>query len=395
MELDETRMNDHIGKKTGNLLKTQGLEGQFNKSLKRVHQTYSEDGLLRCGDHIMLLNKKTNGFAVMDIGARAAGADEAYAVSTTKQDTGPCARSIFVLAAAEPQTDKVLRYNQKVRLTSSPYLHAKKLFLSSRPATTQNYSPVTRQQEVTVHSKSDFNTVWEVEHVNPNVRFENAGQPVRANEAILLKHVSTHHYISSDEKPIKNDYGQEYEVSVYSTATNNKSQNLALEQTGKVTRDFPSKFQQDQNIWMFVTAPDPSFAIPVADESGEPVFNMQVFLNELKAKLKERGSLGLRGLGRIFKAMDDNGNHLLDVDDFRWGLMDYGFQISKEEANEVLKFFDRDGNGSVDFNEFIRTLRGDMNECRKAIVHKAYDKLDVSKDGQVTLEDISKLYDAG
>jgi hypothetical protein len=34
----------------------------------------------------------------------------------------------------------------------------------------------------------------------------------------------------------------------------------------------------------------------------------------------------------IFKAMDNNGNRLLDVDDFRWGLIDYGIQITKEEA---------------------------------------------------------------
>jgi hypothetical protein len=30
--------------------------------------------------------------------------------------------------------------------------------------------------------------------------------------------------------------------------------------------------------------------------------------------------------------MDDNGNRQLDVDDFRWGFIDYGFQLSKEEA---------------------------------------------------------------
>ena len=263
---------------------------------------------------------------MVDIGNRGQSVDESYCVTTTKQDIGPCARSILQLARVEQDDgfkDNVLHYGQKVRITSTPFLMGKKLYLFSTPATTQNYSPVTRQQEVAMHCKANYNTVWEVEHVNPNVRFETGGQPVRANEPILLKHLATHHYISSDNKPLKNDYGQEFEVSVYSHATQNKSQNLALEKTGKVTRDVPSKFQQDQNIWMFVTAPDPSYAIPTQDESGEPQF--QVFINELKAKLKERGSLGIRGLGRIFKAMDDNGNHLLDVDDFRWGLMDYGF----------------------------------------------------------------------
>lgn len=55
--------------------------------------------------------------------------------------------------------------------------------------------------------------------------------------------------------------------------------------------------------------------------------------------------------------MDNNGNKMLDVDDFRWGLMDYGIQINKEEAQKVLEHFDRDGNGQVDYNEFLRALR--------------------------------------
>ena len=99
-------------------------------------------------------------------------------------------------------------------------------------------------------------------------------------------------------------------------------------------------------------------------------------------------------MARIFKAMDNNGNGNLDVDDFRWGLMDYGVSLSKEEAQQVLTHFDRDGNGSVNFNEFLRSIRGDLNASRSAIVKAAYDKLDVTKDGQVPLEDISRLYDA-
>ena len=97
---------------------------------------------------------------------------------------------------------------------------------------------------------------------------------------------------------------------------------------------------------------------------------------------------------RIFKVMDNNKNGLLDVDDFRWGLMDYGITLSKEEAVQVLKHFDRDGNGSVDFNEFIRSIRGELNASRKAIIRSAYNKLDVNGDGTVKLDDIARLYDA-
>jgi len=45
-----------------------------------------------------------------------------------------------------------------------------------------------------------------------------------------------------------------------------------------------------------------------------------------------RSSFGVRALDRIFKAMDVDGSKDLDADDFRWGLLDFGIQISKEES---------------------------------------------------------------
>lgn len=59
-----------------------------------------------------------------------------------------------------------------------------------------------------------------------------------------------------------------------------------------------------------------------------------------------------------------------------------------------MKSFDRDGNGVVDFNEFLVTLKGDLNDQRKEVIAAAYKKLDVTGDGKVTLDDIAKLYDA-
>lgn len=35
------------------------------------------------------------------------------------------------------------------------------------------------------------NTVWEIEHVDPKVRFESYGESVKANAPILLKHSFT------------------------------------------------------------------------------------------------------------------------------------------------------------------------------------------------------------
>lgn len=123
-------------------------------------------------------------------------------------------------------------------------------------------------------------------------------------------------------------------------------------------------------------------------------FTIQDLIREIKAKIYERSaSGGLRGLSKIFKTMDNNNNGKLDLDDFRWGLMDFGLQLTKDEATKVLDHFDRDGNGQVDFNEFLTTIRGSLPDSRKKVVRAAYDKLDVTRDGQVKLDDIAKLYD--
>ena len=42
---------------------------------------------------------------------------------------------------------------------------------------------------------------------------------------------------------------------------------------------------------------------------------------------------------------------------------------------------------------FISLIQGQLNEFRTEGIRKAYAKLDVNGDGQVTLDDIAKLYD--
>lgn len=65
---------------------------------------------------------------------------------------------------------------------------------------------------------------------------------------------------------------------------------------------------------------------------------------------------GVTTLEAIFSAMDQKGDQKLDVDDFRWGLMDFGIQLSKDEATQLLEKFDIDKNGTVNYKEFITTI---------------------------------------
>lgn len=82
-------------------------------------------------------------------------------------------------------------------------------------------------------------------------------------------------------------------------------------------------------MFLFETAPNSSYEKPIDQLNKHSIEDL---VKEIKSKLIQRSCNGIRGIARIFKAMDDNGNHLLDADDFRWGLIDYGISITKEEA---------------------------------------------------------------
>jgi Ca2+-binding EF-hand superfamily protein len=60
---------------------------------------------------------------------------------------------------------------------------------------------------------------------------------------------------------------------------------------------------------------------------------------------------------RLFKIIDDNGNKKLELEEFRKGITEYGLNYSKDEMSTLFMAFDKDGSGSVDFDEFLEKLR--------------------------------------
>ena len=278
--------------------------------------------------------------------------------TTSDQGVGPISRAVFRIVRVEEQdifgSDNIVRYGQKIRIESNPYAFKKTLSCSSVPKGQNTYSPVSRLNEASMQSRDTFSNVWIVDTTDPNFRIERQGEPVRCNDPILFRHCSTSHYLASDNCRYANDFGGEKEVMCHSFAILNRTQNLALEENGNITSDVPTKFQHDQNIWFVVDAPNASYSVPMEQLEA---FSIEDLIAEVKAKILQRSSGGIKGISRIFKAMDDNGNRQLDVEDFRWGFIDYGFNLSVEEAQHLLNHFDRDGNGTVSYDEFLRALK--------------------------------------
>ncbi|KAM8854212.1 calcyphosine-like b isoform 3-T5 [Synchiropus picturatus] len=117
-------------------------------------------------------------------------------------------------------------------------------------------------------------------------------------------------------------------------------------------------------------------------------------MEKVRLQCLTRGSAGIKGLGRMFRLMDDDGSRSLTLSELSRGLHDFGVVMEKQEVGELFRGFDRDGNGTIDFEEFLISLRPPMSRSRQAAVQQAFRKLDRTGDGVVTVEDLQGVYNA-
>lgn len=108
--------------------------------------------------------------------------------------------------------------------------------------------------------------------------------------------------------------------------------------------------------------------------------------------------------------MDDNRSGDLSFEEFKNGMTDFGLKISDEEFVSLFQLFDRDGSGTIHYDEFLRSVRvcfdclmskfiikfiliqPPMNKMRVSLIEQAFAKLDKTGDGIVTYDDLKGVY---
>lgn len=179
----------------------------------------------------------------------------------------------------------------------------------------------------------------------------------------------------------------------------------ALETLGCVFKDFElaaifSKFDKDGNGRLDYEEFSSAFAIrgsgqnpnvsPAFGDSREPPNQV---LAKIRDTLKARGAHGIRGLGHVFRRMDNNGDKKFDRNEFMWGLRENGHKLTPSEFERIFKYFDKNNNGKVTYDEFLRGVRGEMNEHRVKFVMIAFSKMDKDGSGKIDLSDVASAYD--
>jgi Ca2+-binding EF-hand superfamily protein len=57
-----------------------------------------------------------------------------------------------------------------------------------------------------------------------------------------------------------------------------------------------------------------------------------------------------------FASIDESDSKCVDAEDFRWAMIDLGYNLSKIEADEVVNHFDKSGSGKLNYEDLIAKL---------------------------------------
>ena len=122
--------------------------------------------------------------------------------------------------------------------------------------------------------------------------------------------------------------------------------------------------------------------------------NPDEILNLMKEKLNERGVQGICSIARNFRIIDENNSQTIDFNEFKQVCNMYNFGLDDPQLKIIFNNFDLENTGEIDYDEFIRTIRGEMNEFRQNLVQKVFDKLDNKKTGEIPFKELNNKYNA-
>ena len=97
-----------------------------------------------------------------------------------------------------------------------------------------------------------------------------------------------------------------------------------------------------------------------------------------------------------FKIMDDDGKNGISPQEFQTGMLEFGIPVPDEIVQNIFAYYaasDGPKNGvELSFDQFIIMFRGYLTASRRAIVHRAFRKMDKDGSGVVDWNDLRGVY---
>jgi len=133
---------------------------------------------------------------------------------------------------------------------------------------------------------------------------------------------------------------------------------------------------------------------PNAEFEGREDRQPEELVRVFQENVFKRGGNSIFKIGKHFNLYDKNKSRALDMDEFRKICKEYGSGLSPSEVEILFNSFDYEGQGTISYEEFLRIIRGPMNDRRKNAVLNLFQKLDTKCDGYIDVNDLKLMFSA-
>ena len=134
-----------------------------------------------------------------------------------------------------------------------------------------------------------------------------------------------------------------------------------------------------------------SEALPPQNENEE-LDPIDELILRVRNRLSQRGISNLINLEARCRELDENNEQELDIKMFAQICHEFDFGLTEDDIDELFLSFDKEERGMVNYDDFIRILRGELNDKRKDLVQNVFKHLDVNNKGALTVDELLDLY---
>ena len=122
------------------------------------------------------------------------------------------------------------------------------------------------------------------------------------------------------------------------------------------------------------------------------VNKIEDLMGHLRSILAQRGFTGIMSMRRTFMLIDENSTKKITFDEFENVFKKFRYNLSKEEISNIFNYFDRDGSGFIDYEEFVNGVCSNLNKFRKDVLKEVFKNLDQGEKGFITVGQLRHEY---
>ena len=128
------------------------------------------------------------------------------------------------------------------------------------------------------------------------------------------------------------------------------------------------------------------------EQQGEEQDLIELIVMRLRGLLSKRGLSNMISIETGFRNIDKKNVQELDYSTFKSACEKFDFQLKVEEIKELFLAFTKEETTKVNYDEFIRILRGELVEKRKNLVENVFKSLDKENRGALSVDELMEKY---